>query len=123
MKNLLALPQAVSKKAMETLNGKLVFRKPTGFNYIRFKLEHISQQFENLESQIISTNIEEFEQVNSLKQSVQKLETLYYRLLSTTILSSIIFGTLFLGMAVNGQSSFQKAQSGNISVEESISNR
>lgn len=123
MKKILALPQAISKKAMETLNGKLVFRQPLGFNYIRFKLEHISQKFENLEAQIISNNIEDFDQVNSLRKSVQKLETLYYRLFSTTIISSIIFGGLILGMAVNNQSSFQKAQQDNTLVERPISNR
>ncbi len=123
MKKILALPQAISKKAMESLNGKLVFREPTGFNYIRFKLEHITQKFENLEAQIISNNIEDFDQVNSLRKSVQKLETLYYRLFSTTIISSIIFGGLILGMAVNNQSSFQKAQQDNTLVESPISNR
>ena len=123
MKNLLALPKAVSKKAMETLNGKLIFRQPTGFNYLRFKLEHISQQFENLETQIVSTNVQDVEQINSLKQSVKKLEILYSRLLSTTIISSIIFGALFLGITINSQLSFQKAQTDNTLIEGSISNR
>ncbi|NER05474.1 MAG: hypothetical protein F6K17_24210 [Okeania sp. SIO3C4] len=122
MKKILALPQAISKKAMETLNGKLVFRQPNGFNYIRFKLEYLTQQFDNLESAFSATNLQDYEQINSLKQSVQKLETLYYRLLSTTVISSAILGILFLGMGVN-QLSFQKAQLENTLVEESVSNR
>ena len=122
MKKILALPQAISKKAMETLNGKLVFRQPNGFNYIRFKLEYLTQQFDNLESALNSANLQDYEQINSLKQSVQKLETLYYRLLSTTVISSAILGILFLGMGIN-QLSFQKAQLENTSVEKSVSNR
>ena len=129
MKKILALPQAISKKAMETLNGKLVFQQPNGFNYIRFKLEYLTQQFENfdrqfesLESSVSATNLEGYEQINSLKQSVQKLETLYYRLLSTTVVSSAILGILFLGMGIN-QLSFQKAQLENTVVEKSVSNR
>ena len=108
---------------METLNGKLIFQQPTGFNYLRFKLDHISQQFENLETQIVSTNVQDVEQINSLKQSVKKLEILYSRLLSTTIISSIIFGALFLGITINSQLSFQKAQTDNTLIEGSISNR
>ncbi|NET45702.1 hypothetical protein [Okeania sp. SIO2B3] len=122
MKKILALPQAISKKAMETLNGKLVFRQPNGFNYIRFKLEYLTQQFDNLESAFSAKNLEEYEQISSLKQSVQKLETLYYRLLSTTVISSAILGILFLGMGIN-QLSFQRAQLENTVVEKSVSNR
>ncbi|NER01373.1 MAG: hypothetical protein F6K17_01395 [Okeania sp. SIO3C4] len=129
MKKFLALPQAISKKAMETLNGKLVYRQPNGFNYIRFKLEYLTQQFEkfdqqfeNFESALSATNLQDYEQISSLKQSVQKLETLYYRLLSTTVVSSALLGILFLGMGIN-QLSFQRAQLENTVVEKSVSNR
>ncbi len=123
MKKILALPQAISKKAMETLNGKLVvFRQPTGFNYIRFKLEYLTQQFEKLESAFSATNLEDYEQITSLKNSVQQLEKLYYRLLSTTVVSSILLGVLFIGMGVN-QSSILRAQQENTLVETSSSNR
>ena len=122
MKKILALPQAIANKAMETLNGKLVYRQPNGFNYIRFKLEYLTQQFEKLESALSATNLQDYEQINSLKQSVQQLENLYYRLFSTTVVSSIVLGILLIGMGIN-QSSILRAQQENTSVETSSSNR
>lgn len=81
------------KKIMQTLNGKLVTEDLSESDKIKQKIEDLTQQFEHLELQM--TTISEKDKTDYLKQivsvqlSLQKLERIYSRLLSTTILAAI----------------------------------
>ncbi|MFE1744191.1 hypothetical protein [Coleofasciculus sp. H7-2] len=81
---------------MQTLNGKLITEDPSELDKIKQEIENLTQQFEHLELQMttISENSENdktdyLKQIVSVETSLQKLERIYNRLLSTTIVAAI----------------------------------
>ena len=91
---LIELSQTLSQKAMETLNGKLVFRQPFQPSEPQLTIDNLAQKLENLEFLVVTANVQEKQensaQLKALKDSVNKLERLYYRLLSTSLVSSVV---------------------------------
>ncbi len=78
---------------MQTLNGKLISNQPSELDKLKQKIENLTQQFEELELKMttISENdkTDYLQQMVSVQLSLQKLERIYNRLLSTTILVAI----------------------------------
>jgi hypothetical protein len=111
---LIELSQTLSQKAMETLNGKLVFRQPFQPSEPQFTIDNLAQKLENLEFLVVTANVQEKQensaQLKALKDSVNKLERLYYRLLSTSLVSSVVLALLFLSLTLNGQTTFSADQ-------------
>ena len=99
---------------METLNGKLVFRQPFQPSEPQFTIDNLAQKLENLEFLVVTANVQEKQensaQLKALKDSVNKLERLYYRLLSTSLVSSVVLALLFLSLTLNGQTTFSADQ-------------
>lgn len=111
----ISLSQTISQKAMETFNGKLIFRQPLQQpSEPQFTINNLAQKLENLEFQIVSASVQEkeenSEQLKTLKESVKKLEKLYYQLLSTSLISSVVLALLFLSLTLNGQTTFRAEQ-------------
>ena len=111
----IALSRTLSQKAMETLNGKLVFRQPLQPSESQFTIDNLAQKMENLEFLVVTANVQEkqenSEQLKTLKDSVKKLERLYYQLLSTSLVSSAVLALLFVGLTLNGQGTFRAERS------------
>jgi len=110
-----ALSQTISQKAMETFNGKLIFRQPLQQpSEPQFTIDNLAKKIENLEFQIVSASVQEKQEYSgefqALKESVKKLEKLYYQLLSTSLISSAVLALLFMGLTLNGQTSFRAEQ-------------
>lgn len=88
---------------MQTFNGKLIAEKKSEFDKIQQKIEQLTQQFEHLERQMTTMSEKDqtnyLEQMGSVQLSLQKLERLYGRILSTTILAAIGLASwsVFLG--------------------------
>lgn len=78
---------------MQTLNGKLISEDLSNLDKLKQNIDNLAQQFEDLELKM--TTISENDKTDYLKQivsvqlSLQKLERIYSRLLSTTILAAI----------------------------------
>lgn len=102
---------------MQTLNGKLVVPEPNEFPYINQQMKDFTQQLEQIELQVVTAQQldrrEYINQLKILKLSVQNLEQLYKQLLSTTILSTVIFVIFFFWLAVIRQPSCNKSQANN----------
>jgi hypothetical protein len=115
---LIALSQTISQKAMETFNGKLIFRQPVRPSEPQFTIDNLAQKIENLEFQIVSASVQEKQEYSgefqALKESVKKLEKLYYQLLSTSLVSSAVLGLLFLSLTLNGQTTFSAEKNENL---------
>jgi hypothetical protein len=78
---------------MQTLNGKLISEEVSDFDKVNQQMENLAQQFEQLDLKLttISENdkSEYLKRIVSLQVSLQKLERIYSRLLSTTVLAAI----------------------------------
>jgi hypothetical protein len=129
MNKFLALPQAISQKAVDVFNGKLTVTQPTGLKFIHVQLENLTQQFEDLESRLTAVNLEErsayVQQLNTIEASVKNLEQLYRRLLSTTAIATVTLILLGVGMMSSRQSIANQSPSESgvrSSVEQSVSN-
>jgi hypothetical protein len=129
MNKILALPQAISQKAVNVLNGKLTVSQTTGLRFIHLQLETLTRQFEDLESHITSVNLQEreayFKQMDAIEVSVKRLEKLYHRLLSTTMIATVTLALLGFGIISSRQSvANQSTQNTTVtpSVERHISN-
>lgn len=85
---------------MQTFNGKLIAEEISELDKVQQKIEHLTQQFEHLELQM--TTMSEKDKTDYLKQ-IQKLERIYSRILSTTILAAIGLASwsVFLGFNHN----------------------
>jgi len=91
------------RRIMQILNGKLIAEEISDLDKVQQKIENLAQQFEHLELQM--TRMSEKDQTDYLKQivsvqlSLQKLERIYSRMLSTTILAAIGIASwsVFLG--------------------------
>lgn len=128
MNKILALPQAISQKAVNVLNGKLTVHQTTGLRFLHLQLETLTRQFEDLESRLTAVNLQEQEayikQLQAIEISVQNLENLYHRLMSTTIVATVTLGLLFFGVISSRQSvASQSTESKTPSLEQSVSNR
>jgi hypothetical protein len=129
MNKILALPQAISQKAVNVLNGKLTVPQTTGLRFIHLQLETLTRQFEDLESHLTSVNLQEREgyvkQLDGIEVSVQRLEKLYHRLLSTTMIATVTLALLGFGIISSRQSvANQSTQKTTVapSVERHLSN-
>lgn len=88
---------------MQTFNGKLIAEEISEFDKLQQKIENLAQQVERLELQM--TTMSERDKTDYLKQivsvqlSLQKLERIYSRMLSITILAAIGISSwsVFLG--------------------------
>jgi hypothetical protein len=130
MNKFLALPQAISQKAVDVFNGKLTVTQPTGLKFIHVQLESLTQQFEDLESRLTAVNLEErsayAQQLNTIEASVKNLEQLYRRLLSTTAIATVTLILVGFGMMSSRQSIANQSPSESgisSSIEQSISDR
>ncbi|MGB3401192.1 MAG: hypothetical protein WBA77_00715 [Microcoleaceae cyanobacterium] len=130
MNKFLALPQAISQKAVNVFNGKLTVIQPSGLKFIHVQLENLTQQFEDLESRLTAVNLEErsayAQQINTIEASIKHLEQLYRRLLSTTAIATVTLILLGFGMMSSRQSVANQppSESGiRSSVEQPLSNR
>jgi len=91
------------RKMMQTFNGKLVAEEVSEFDKLQQKIEHLTQQFEQLEQQMTAMSEQDktdyLRQMGSIQLSLQRLERLYSRILSTTILAAIGLASwsVFLG--------------------------
>jgi uncharacterized coiled-coil protein SlyX len=91
------------RKMMQTFNGKLIAEEISEFDKLQQKIEHLTQQFEQLEQQMTAMSEKDktdyLRQMGSVQVSLQKLERLYSRILSTTILAAIGLASwsVFLG--------------------------
>lgn len=78
---------------MQTINGKLILKEPQELDNIKRNVENITQQFERLELQITvmsrKERAEHLQKLALVQLSLQKLERIYSRLLSTIILAAI----------------------------------
>ena len=81
------------KRIMQTLNGKLIVEDVSNLDKIKQKIENLTQQLEHLELQITTMSEKDktdyLQQIVSVQLSLQKLERIYNRMLSTTILAAI----------------------------------
>ncbi len=93
------------RRIMQTFNGKLIAEEISEFDKLQQKIEHLTQQFEQLELQM--TRMSEKDKTDYLKQmgsvqlSLQKLERIYSRILSTTILAAIGLASWSVFLGVN----------------------
>ena len=115
----IALSQSISQKAIETFNGKLIFRQPVQqASEAQFTIDNLAQKIENLEFQIVNSSVQEKQEYSgefkALKESVKKLERLYYQLLSTSLVSSAVLALLFLSLTFSGQGTFRAEQNENL---------
>ncbi len=98
---------------MQTVNGKLVIQEQNSLDVVNVKIETLSHQFEQLESQIVTLNQqakkESIQQLNSIKSSVERLDQLYNRLLSATIVTGISLTILVFWFGSTHQSSPHKS--------------
>lgn len=91
------------RKIMQTFNGKLIAEEVSEFDKLQQKIEDLTQQFEQLERQMTAMSEQDktdyLRQMGSVQLSLQKLERLYSRILSTTILAAIGLASwsVFLG--------------------------
>jgi hypothetical protein len=91
------------RRIMQTLNGKLIAKDISDLDKLQQKIENLTQQFEHLELQMTTMSekdkIDYFQQIVSVQLSLQKLERIYSRMLSTTILAAIGIASwsVFLG--------------------------
>lgn len=91
------------RKIMQTLNGKLIAEDLSDLDKLQQKIENLTQQFEQLELQITTMSekdkTDHLQQIVSVQLSLQKLERIYSRMLSTTILAAIGIASwsVFLG--------------------------
>ena len=78
---------------MQTLNGKLIIEESSDLEDIKHNIETLAQQFTRLELEMTVMNkkdkTEYLNQLTSAQQSLQKLERIYNRLMSTAILTAI----------------------------------
>ncbi|WP_193875967.1 MULTISPECIES: hypothetical protein [unclassified Coleofasciculus] len=92
------------RRIMQTFNGKLIAEEISEFDKLQQKIEHLTQQFEQLERQMTVMSEKDktdyLQQMGSVQLSLQKLERLYSRILSTTILAAIGLASwsVFLGL-------------------------
>lgn len=88
---------------MQTLNGKLISEDISELDKLQQKIENLTQQFEHLELQMTTMSEKDktdyIKQIDSVQLSLQKLERIYSRILSTTILVGIGLASwsVFLG--------------------------
>jgi hypothetical protein len=91
------------RRIMQTFNGKLIAEEISDFDKLQQKIEHLTQQFEHLELQMTMMSEKDktdyLKHMGSVQLSLQKLERIYSRILSTTILAAIGIASLsvFLG--------------------------
>jgi hypothetical protein len=78
---------------MQTFNGKLIIEETSELDKLKQKMGNIDQQFEGLELQITTMSeknkADYLNRIVSVQLSLQKLERIYSRLLSTSILTAI----------------------------------
>lgn len=78
---------------MPTVNGKLILEKPQELNNLKRNIKNLAQKFEHLEFQMTAMSkthkAEHLQKLASVQLSLQKLERIYSRLLSTIILTAI----------------------------------
>lgn len=81
------------RRIMQTLNGKLIAEDISNLDKVQQKIENLAQQFEQLELQMTTMSEKDktdyLQQIVSVQLSLQKLERIYSRMLSTTILAAI----------------------------------
>ena len=100
---------------MQTLNGKLVSEDLSKLDKLKQNMENLAQQFEDLELKM--TTISENDKVDYLKQivsvqlSLQKLERIYSRLLSTTILVAIGLASWSVALGFNHDQAAKQVKS------------
>ncbi len=91
------------RRIMQTFNGKLIAQEISELDKLQQKIENLTQQFEQLELQMTTMNQKDktdyLKQIRSVQLSLQKLERIYSRILSTTILAAIGLASwsVFLG--------------------------
>ncbi|MCL1475857.1 hypothetical protein [Argonema antarcticum] len=111
---MLALTQPKLPKQTQTINGKLVGQDPNQFEYINSQMENLAQQLEQIEIQVVTAQQQDrreyINQLKLLKASVQNLEQLYNRLLSTTIVTVVVLTALLIWMGLIRQPSYNKSQ-------------
>lgn len=100
---------------MQTVNGKLIVEKPQDLDNLKRNIENLTQQFERLELKMAAISqkdkIEYLRKLATLQQSLQKLERIYNRLLSTTILTAIALGSWYVWQGFERDLSPAKLQS------------
>lgn len=100
---------------MQTVNGKLIVEGTPDLDNLKQNIENLAQQFECLEVQITAISkkqrTEYLEQLTSVKQYLHKLERIYNRLLSTTILTAIALGSWYVWQGLNHDVAPAKLQS------------
>lgn len=95
------------RKIMQTFNGKLIAEDISELDKLQQKIENLTQQFDHLELQITTISekdkTDHLQQIVSVQLSLQKLERIYSRMLSTTILAAIGIASwsVFLGFNHN----------------------
>lgn len=91
------------RRIMQTLNGKLIVEELSELDKLKQKIENLAQQFEHLELQMTTMHekdkTDHLTQIVSVQLSLRKLERIYSRMLSTTILAAIGLASwsVFLG--------------------------
>jgi TolA-binding protein len=93
------------RKIMQTFNGKLIAEEISEFDKLQQKIEHLTQQFEQLELQMKTTTekaqTDSSQQMVSLQKSLQKLERIYSCLLSTTVVTAIGLSSYLVWLGFN----------------------
>lgn len=93
---------------MQTVNGKLILEEAPKLDEMNQNIENLTQEFQNLELQMTTMSktdkTEYIEQIIFVQLSLQKLERIYSRLLSTTILSAICLVSWYFWLSFNHES-------------------
>lgn len=93
------------RRIMQTFNGKLIAEEISELDKLQQKIEHLTQQFEQLELQMTTMNKKDktdyLKQIGSVQQSLQKLERIYSCLLSTTVLTAIGLSSWLIWLGFN----------------------
>lgn len=93
------------RRIMQTFNGKLIAEEISEIDKLQQKIEHLTQQFEQLELQMTTMNKKDktdyLKQIGSVQQSLQKLERIYSCLLSTTVLTAIGLSSWLIWLGFN----------------------
>ncbi|NEP56081.1 MAG: hypothetical protein F6K31_03520 [Symploca sp. SIO2G7] len=109
------------RRIMQNLNGKLIAADRSELDQVQQKIENLAQKFEHLELQMTTMSEQDktdyINQIVSVQLSLQKLEQIYRRIMSATIVAAIGIASWSVFLGFNHQFSAQQANS---TVESSL---